>query len=85
MMDLIGTTHNIHYANFRAATIRGTQKRDSLLPSDDTYDEKVGVAQEVLKKEMQSMEEDIRAKFVIQVKEKETQLKEREEQVRFRN
>ncbi|KAI9029277.1 Septin-domain-containing protein [Hyaloraphidium curvatum] len=81
MMDLIATTHSIHYANYRATTMRGANKRDSLLPSDDTYDENVALAQEALKKEMQAMEEDIRAKFVVQVKEKETQLKDREEQL----
>ncbi|KAI8615009.1 Septin-domain-containing protein [Chytriomyces sp. MP71] len=81
LQDLIETTHNIHYALFRSSKIRGSVvgRPESILASDEVYDQQVEGAQLNAKAEMQRKEDELKAGFVLKIREKEQQLREREE------
>ncbi|KAJ3194803.1 Septin-6 [Irineochytrium annulatum] len=80
LQDLIETTHNIHYAQFRSSKIRVQSGRpESFLACDDFYESRIESARRNLMEEMQRKEDDMRQKFVAKVREKEQSLREREE------
>ncbi|KAI9364880.1 Septin-domain-containing protein [Zopfochytrium polystomum] len=82
LQDLIETSHNIHYAQYRSSQIRGKGGRpDSFLASDDFYETRIETAKRSLAEEMQKKEDEMRQKFVAKVREKEAELREREEQL----
>ncbi|KAJ3408248.1 54S ribosomal protein L39, mitochondrial [Chytridiales sp. JEL 0842] len=80
LQDLIETTHNIHYAQYRSSQIRGQNGRpDSFLACDEFYESRIENAKRQLAEEMQRKEDEMRQKFVAKVREKEASLREREE------
>ncbi|KAI8929820.1 Septin-domain-containing protein [Entophlyctis helioformis] len=79
MQDLIETTHAIHYSQHRAAKIRGKGRPESFLACDDYYESRIENAKRGLAEEMQRKEDDMRQRFVAKVREKEQNLREREE------
>ncbi|KAI9350203.1 septin B [Obelidium mucronatum] len=81
LQDLIETTHNIHYALFRSSKIRGSivGRPESILQSDEIFDQQVEGAQLNAKQEMQRKEEELKEAFVAKIREKENELREREE------
>ncbi|KAJ3334226.1 hypothetical protein HDU76_006598 [Blyttiomyces sp. JEL0837] len=79
LQDLIETTHNIHYAQYRSTQIRGKGRPDSFLACDEFYESRIENAKRSLAEEMQRKEDEMRQKFVAKVREKEAELREREE------
>ncbi|KAJ3400661.1 hypothetical protein HDU80_006718 [Chytriomyces hyalinus] len=81
LQDLIETTHTIHYALFRSSKIRGSVvgRPESIIASDEIYDQQVEGAQLNAKAEMQRKEDELKSNFVLKIREKEQQLREREE------
>ncbi|KAJ3115652.1 hypothetical protein HDU96_000270 [Phlyctochytrium bullatum] len=80
LQDLIETTHNIHYAQYRSAQIRGQNGRpESFLACDEFFESRIENARRQLHEEMQRKEDEMRQKFVAKVREKEQSLREREE------
>lgn len=79
MQDLIDTTHSIHYAAHRGVKIRGKGRPESFLACDDLYESNIENVKRNLQEEMQKKEEAMRQRFVTKVREKEQQLREREE------
>jgi septin family protein len=81
LSDLIETTHTVHYASYRARALRKPGRPESILPSDDSYDDKIGVATKEQREELLRREEQLRQSFMVQVREKEVYLKDKEEMV----
>ncbi|KAJ3066857.1 hypothetical protein HDU98_009893 [Podochytrium sp. JEL0797] len=81
LQDLIETTHNIHYALFRSSKIRGSVvgRPESILQSDEVYDQQIEGAQLSAKQEMQRKEEELKEAFVAKIRIKEEELRAREE------
>ncbi|KAI8915569.1 septin-10 [Gorgonomyces haynaldii] len=79
MQDLIETTHTIHYSTYRAQKIRGNGRPESFLACDDFYESRIENAKRSLADEMQRKEDEMRQRFVSKVREKELELREREE------
>jgi septin family protein len=82
LSDLIDQTHTIHYANYRSTQIRGLKTRpDSFLACDEQYVEKIENAKKSVVDDMQKKEDEMRGVFVAKVREKEANLREREEKL----
>lgn len=79
MQDLIDSTHSLHYSSFRAAKLRSLGRPESILACDDMYESRVENAKAALEQNMHSREEEMRQRFVAKVREKEHELREREE------
>ncbi|KAJ8324897.1 hypothetical protein BDV3_004558 [Batrachochytrium dendrobatidis] len=79
MQDLIDTTHTVHYSQYRGIKIRGNQRPESFLACDDYYETRVDTAKRSLAEDMQRKEDDMRQRFVAKVREKELNLRERED------
>lgn len=80
MIDLIDSTNGIHYALYRSQKIKGSGGRpDSFLACDDFYESRVENYKQTLQEDMQRKEDDLRQRFVTKVREKEHELREREE------
>jgi septin family protein len=76
LQDLIETSHNIHYAQYRSTQIRGQNGRpDSFLACDEFYESRIENAKRTLAEEMQRKEDEMRQKFVAKVREKEASLR----------
>ncbi|KAF9578112.1 Septin-6, partial [Lunasporangiospora selenospora] len=79
--DLVETTHNVHYHKHRSSHLRAIGRPRSILECDDTYESQVEGAKQTNKADMDQKEEAIRQSFVQRVKEKEVNLREREEKM----
>ncbi|KXS18587.1 Septin-domain-containing protein, partial [Gonapodya prolifera JEL478] len=83
LVDLIETTSTFHYAGHRGTKLSRAGRPRSILECDDEYDGRLATAKKISLEEMQRKEDEIRSKFVAQVKETEAALREREEKVRL--
>ncbi|KAH9273963.1 hypothetical protein BASA83_003598 [Batrachochytrium salamandrivorans] len=79
MQDLIDTTHSVHYSQYRGFKIRGKHRPESFLACDDYYETRIDTAKRSLAEDMQRKEDDMRQRFVAKVREKELNLRERED------
>ncbi|KAI9341340.1 Septin-domain-containing protein [Obelidium mucronatum] len=80
MQDLIDTTHTVHYSLYRGAKMGGGDGRPpSVLGSDEMYDGKIQNARAAFAEEMKIKEEEMRQAFIIRVRDKEAELRTREE------
>lgn len=79
LSDLIETTHTQHYAAYRAKQLRKDGRRASILKCDDAYETRVEQTKQNLEEEMLSKENEMRQGFVTKVREKEAELRTREE------
>lgn len=79
MQDLIDTTHSVHYSSHRAKIIKTPGRPDSFLACDDFYESRIENAKSALVEDMQRKEDEMRQRFVSKVREKEQELREREE------
>ncbi|ORZ28601.1 Septin-domain-containing protein [Lobosporangium transversale] len=79
--DLVECTHGTHYHAFRAKALRSRGRPTSILKCDDSYESQIMDARQRNRQEMERKEEEIRQKFIEKVQEKETALREREEQL----
>ncbi|KAF9173956.1 Septin-6 [Mortierella sp. AD011] len=77
--DLVETTHNVHYHRHRGDALRAKGRPLSILECDDTYESQIEGTKSKNKEDMERKEEEIRQKFVLKVKDKETEIREREE------
>lgn len=85
LQDLIETSHNVHYNQYRSTKIRGPADRpESFLASDDFYETRVESARRTLTQDMQKREDEMRQQFVVRVREKEAELREREEMLNIK-
>ncbi|KAI8806403.1 septin [Cladochytrium replicatum] len=84
MQDLIETTHAVHYAQYRSSRIRTKGRPESFLACDEFYESRVENAKRNLAEEMQRKEDEMRQMFVQKVREKEAELRERDEQLSLR-
>ncbi|KAJ3295882.1 Septin-6 [Borealophlyctis nickersoniae] len=81
LQDLIETTHLIHYAQYRSSQIRGKGRPESFLACDEFYESRIDNAKKGLQEEMQRKEDEMRQMFVAKVREKEAELRQREEEL----
>ncbi|KAF9967070.1 Septin-6 [Mortierella alpina] len=79
--DLVETTHNVHYHQYRGDALRAMGRPVSILECDDTYESQIEGTKLQNKQEMERKEEEIRQMFVQKVREKEVALREREEKL----
>jgi len=82
--DLLETSHTVHYHNYRAEKLRSNGRPESILACDDSYEFRIERSKENMAEDMSKKEEEMRANFVLKVREKEASLKEREEQLNQR-
>ena len=75
LRDLLDTTHMVHYFNYRSSKLRAKGRPDSFLACDESYDTKFEDAKRSLATQMQEKENEIRRRFVAQVREKEQLLR----------
>ncbi|KAI9293115.1 Septin [Neoconidiobolus thromboides FSU 785] len=81
LLDILESTHSIHYFKFRATKLRRNGRPESILACDEEFmkrleDRKIEFSDDMIRKE-----EELRLKFVNQVREKEQTLRDREEQL----
>lgn len=62
LRDLIDTTHNYHYFNYRTALLRKLGRKDSVLPCDETFESEINSSR-LLKEDMTKREEEMRQLF----------------------
>lgn len=79
--DLLETSHTVHYHNYRAKKLRSSGRPESILACDDSYEHRIERSKQSMAEEMIKKEEEMRQNFVMKVREKEANLREREEQV----
>jgi septin family protein len=79
MHDLISTTDTNHYSSYRSNKLRANGRPESFLACDEFYESRIENAKNVLAGEMQRKEDEMRQRFVAKVREKEQELREREE------
>lgn len=79
--DITESTHSIHYAHYRAKKLRANGRPESILECDDQFVDRLENRKVEFSEDMQRKEEEMRQKFIQQVREKEAVLREREEQV----
>ncbi|KAF9198129.1 Septin-6, partial [Haplosporangium sp. Z 27] len=79
--DLVETTHNVHYHRHRGDALRANGRPLSILECDDTYETQIEGTKSKNKLDMERKEEEIRQMFVQKVKNKEIEIREREEQL----
>lgn len=77
--DMIETTHDVHYYNYRKQKLRATGRADSFLKCDDQFEDRLGETKKAFTEEVAQKEQNMRQAFFIKVKEKETVLREAEE------
>ncbi|KAK9722718.1 Septin-6, variant 2 [Basidiobolus ranarum] len=81
LQDLIETTHSKHYALYRRGQLQIKGRPESILECDEAYESRIENTKKSLAEEMMKKEEDMRQNFVAQVRETESLLREREEQL----
>lgn len=81
LQDVVDVTHKRHYFNYRKKQYKQNVRPDSILACDDGFENRVEHRKVEFSEEMVKKEEDMRQKFITQVKEKEQSLREREEQL----
>lgn len=81
LQDLIESTHVIHYAAYRSSQIQSKERPESFLACDDMYDARIETAKRTIQVEMSKKEDAMREMFVVKVKEKEAELRAREEKL----
>lgn len=82
--DITESTHNIHYAHYRGQKLRGEGRPESILECDEQFIDRLENRKVEFTEDMQRREEDMRQKFIQQVREKEASLRDREEQLHKR-
>ncbi|KAI1299794.1 Septin-6 [Mortierella claussenii] len=82
--DLVETTHNVHYHRHRGDALRGKGRPVSILECDDSYDSQIEGAKLRNKADLDHQEGQIRQMFVQKVKDKEIELREREEKLNIK-
>lgn len=82
LLDLVTTTHEIHFSKFRVHKLGSPNRRESVLACDDTYEDRIQQSRAALLDEMVKKEDEMRRVFVSKVKEKEMVLREQEERLR---
>ncbi|KAJ9089706.1 Septin-6 [Entomophthora muscae] len=79
--DITDSTHSIHYAHYRSKKLRASGRPESILECDDQFVDRLENRKVEFSEDMQRKEEEMRQKFIQQVREKEAILREREEQL----
>ncbi|KAK3828405.1 MAG: septin [Benniella sp.] len=79
--DLIETTHNVHYHRHRGDALRSKGRPVSIMECDDTYEVQIEGTKQKNHQDLQYKEAEIRKLFVERVKNKELELREREEKL----
>ncbi|KAI8612621.1 Septin-domain-containing protein [Chytriomyces sp. MP71] len=83
MQDLIDTTHSVHYSLYRSGKMGGDSgngRPPSVLAcDDDIYDSQIQSAKKTAFEEMKAREEQMRQNFIARVRDKEAELRSREE------
>ncbi|KAG0245825.1 Septin-domain-containing protein [Mortierella sp. GBAus27b] len=79
--DLVESTHGIHYHGHRAKVLRPQGRPASILECDDSYESQIEGSRVQARQDMDRKEDEIRQNFVEKVKEKEANLRTREEQL----
>ncbi|KAF9364208.1 Septin-6 [Mortierella sp. NVP85] len=79
--DLIETTHNVHYHRHRGDALRSKGRPVSIMECDDTYEVQIEGTKQKNHQDLQYKEAEIRKMFVERVKNKELELREREEKL----
>jgi len=79
--DLIETTHNVHYHRHRGDALRSKGRPVSIMECDDTYEVQVEGTKQKNNQDLKYKEAEIRKMFVERVKNKELELREREEKL----
>ncbi|KAJ3405161.1 hypothetical protein CcCBS67573_g03858 [Chytriomyces confervae] len=84
MQDLIDTTHLVHYSLYRSGKMGGESSSNGrpasvLACDDDMYDNQMQNAKKVAMDEMKMKEEQMRQNFISRVRDKEAELRAREE------
>jgi len=79
--DIAEATHNIHYAHYRAQKLRDEGRPESILECDEEFVDRIENRKNEFTEDMQRREEEMRQKFIQQVREKEASLRDREEQL----
>lgn len=79
--DLVETTHNVHYHRHRGDALRANGRPVSILECDDTYETQIEGTKEKNVQDLKRKETEIRKMFVEKVKDKEVELREREEKL----
>ncbi|KAF9348598.1 hypothetical protein BGX26_012998 [Mortierella sp. AD094] len=77
--DLVETTHNVHYHRHRGDALRAKGRPLSILECDDSYESQIEGTKSKNKEDMERKEDEIRQMFVLKVKDKEMEIREREE------
>ncbi|KAI0243531.1 Septin-6, partial [Massospora cicadina] len=79
--DIVESTHSIHYARYRGQKLREGGRPESILECDEEFVDRLENRKVEFSEEMQRKEEEMRQKFIQQVREKEAFLRDREEQL----
>ncbi|KAF9433685.1 Septin-6 [Entomortierella beljakovae] len=79
--DLVETTHSVHYHSHRGKALRTQGRPLSILKCDDTYESQIEGTKSKNTEDMARREEEIRQMFIQKVKDKEVEIREREEQL----
>ncbi|KAJ3211594.1 Septin-6 [Entophlyctis luteolus] len=81
MQDLIDTTHSVHYSLYRGVKMGAsiTDSANSPAMAEEVFDGQIQNARAALVEEMRLREDEIKKQFVVKVREKEADLRNREE------
>lgn len=79
--DIVESTHSIHYTRYRGQKLRESGRPESILECDEEFVDRLENRKVEFSEEMQRKEEEMRQKFIQQVREKEAFLRDREEQL----
>jgi len=85
MLDLIETTHSKHYEIFRRNRLTDLGLTDNIDGKQISISDTLDMKRNELRQELEKREQQLKETFIHKVKEKETELKETEKQVRIRN
>lgn len=82
MLDLIETSHSKHYENFRRNRLTDLGLTDSIDGKQISISDTLAMKRNELREELEKREQQLKESFIQKVKEKETELKDAEKQVR---
>ena len=83
MLDLIETTHSKHYENFRRNRLTDLGLTDNIDGKQISISDTLAMKRNELRDELEKREQQLKETFIQKVKEKETELKDAEKQVRI--
>jgi septin 6/8/11 len=82
MLDLIETTHSKHYETFRRNRLTDLGLMDNIDGKQISISDTLNMKRNELRQELEKREQQLKEKFIQKVKDKETELKEAEKQVK---